>query len=34
MLTPQNNGPYGLGAAIATSNGSLILMKRGQNIGY
>ena len=34
MLTSQNNGPYGLGAAIATSNGSLILMKRGQNIGY
>ena len=34
MLTPQNGGPYGLGAAIATSNGSLILMKRGQNIGY
>ena len=34
MLTPQNNGPYGLGAAIATFNGSLILMKRGQNIGY
>jgi CubicO group peptidase (beta-lactamase class C family) len=34
MLTPQNNRPYGLGAAIATSNGSLILMKRGQNIGY
>ncbi|MGA7457043.1 MAG: serine hydrolase domain-containing protein [Methyloceanibacter sp.] len=34
MLTPQNGGPYGLGAAIATSNGSLIVMKRGQNIGY
>jgi CubicO group peptidase (beta-lactamase class C family) len=34
MLTPQNGGPYGLGAAIGTSNGSPILMKRGQNIGY
>ena len=34
MLTPQNGGPYGLGAAITTSNGSLIVMKRGQNIGY
>jgi CubicO group peptidase (beta-lactamase class C family) len=34
MLTPQNSGPYGLGAAIGSSNGSLILMKRGQNIGY
>jgi CubicO group peptidase (beta-lactamase class C family) len=34
MLTPQNGGPYGLGAAIGSSNGSLILMKRGQNIGY
>ena len=34
MLTPQNGGPYGLGGAIGTSNGSPILMKRGQNIGY
>ncbi|MGH6750038.1 MAG: hypothetical protein ACRECI_12080, partial [Methyloceanibacter sp.] len=34
MLTRQNGGPYGLGAAIAESEGSLILMKRGQNVGY
>ena len=34
MLAPRNGGPYGLGAAITTSNGSLIVMKRGQNIGY
>jgi len=34
MLTAQNGGPYGLGAAIAMSEGSLIVMKRGQNIGY
>jgi CubicO group peptidase (beta-lactamase class C family) len=33
MLTAQNGGPYGLGAAIGASNGSLIVMKRGQNIG-
>ncbi len=34
MLTPQSVGPYGLGAAIADSNGTLIVMKRGQNVGY
>jgi CubicO group peptidase (beta-lactamase class C family) len=34
MLTPQNGGPYGLGAATGSSNGAPILMKRGQNIGY
>jgi CubicO group peptidase (beta-lactamase class C family) len=34
MLTAQNGGPYGLGAAIGSSDGSLIVMKRGQNIGY
>jgi CubicO group peptidase (beta-lactamase class C family) len=34
MLNPQNGGPYGLGAAIGTSDGSLTLMKRGQNTGY
>ena len=33
MLTPQN-GPYGLGAAIAGEGASLVLMKRGQNVGY
>jgi CubicO group peptidase (beta-lactamase class C family) len=27
-------GPYGLGAAIAESEGALIVMKRGQNVGY
>jgi CubicO group peptidase (beta-lactamase class C family) len=34
MLTPQNGGPYGLGAAIACDGASLVLMKRGQNVGY
>lgn len=34
MLTRQTVGPYGLGAAIAESEGALIVMKRGQNIGY
>jgi CubicO group peptidase (beta-lactamase class C family) len=34
MLTPQNGGPYGLGAAIAGDGDSLVLMKRGQNVGY
>jgi CubicO group peptidase (beta-lactamase class C family) len=34
MLTAQNGGPYGLGAAVANSEGSLIVMKRGQNTGY
>jgi len=34
MLKAHNGGPYGLGAAIAESGGSLIVMKRGQNIGY
>ena len=34
VLTPQNGGPYGLGAAIAGDGASLALMKRGQNIGY
>ena len=34
MLTPQNGGPYGLGAAIAGDGAALVLMKRGQNIGY
>jgi CubicO group peptidase (beta-lactamase class C family) len=34
MLTPQNGGPYGLGAAVADAGGSLVLMKRGQNVGY
>lgn len=34
MLTPQNGGPYGLGAAVAGDGASLVLMKRGQNVGY
>jgi len=34
MLKPQNGGPYGLGAAVRDSDGSLIVMKRGQNVGY
>ena len=34
MLTPQNGAPYGLGAAVAGDGASLVLMKRGQNIGY
>ena len=31
MLTPQNGGPYGLGAAIAGEGASLVLMKRGHS---
>jgi len=34
MLTRQNGGPYGLGAAIGGTGGDLAVMKRGQNIGY
>ncbi len=34
MLTPQNNGPYGLGGAVSGSGRGLVLMKRGQNVGY
>lgn len=34
MMTPQNGGPCGLGGAVAGSGTSLVLMKRGQNIGY
>jgi CubicO group peptidase (beta-lactamase class C family) len=34
MLTPQNDGPYGLGGAVAGSGDGLVLMKRGQNVGY
>jgi len=34
MTTRQNGGPYGLGAAIDEAEGSLVLMKRGQNAGY
>jgi len=34
MFTPQNAGPYGLGAAIGDAGGALAVMKRGQNVGY
>jgi CubicO group peptidase (beta-lactamase class C family) len=34
MLTRQNGGPYGLGAAVSGEGGDLVLMKRGQNVGY
>jgi CubicO group peptidase (beta-lactamase class C family) len=34
MMTRQNGGPYGLGAAIDEAEGSLVMMKRGQNVGY
>jgi CubicO group peptidase (beta-lactamase class C family) len=34
MLTPQNGGPYGLRAAVGGDGASLVLMKRGQNVGY
>ncbi|HYZ63071.1 MAG TPA: serine hydrolase domain-containing protein [Acetobacteraceae bacterium] len=34
MLTRQNGGPYGLGAAVAGSGRNLVLMKSGQNVGY
>ncbi|MGD0532197.1 MAG: hypothetical protein ABSA62_07960 [Methyloceanibacter sp.] len=34
VLTRQDGGPYGLGAAVAGGGASLVLMKRGQNVGY
>jgi CubicO group peptidase (beta-lactamase class C family) len=34
MMTQQNGGPYGLGAAVAGDGASRVLMKCGQNIGY
>jgi CubicO group peptidase (beta-lactamase class C family) len=34
MLTPEEGGPYGLGASVAGTGRSRVLMKRGQNIGY
>lgn len=34
MLKRQSGGPYGLGAAIGEVEGSLVVMKRGQNVGY
>ena len=34
MLTRQDGGPYGLGAAIGEAAGVLTVMKRGQNAGF
>ena len=34
MVTRQGGGPYGLGGAVAGSGSDLVLMKRGQNVGY
>jgi hypothetical protein len=34
MLTQQNGGAYGLGGALGGSGRNLVLMKRGQNVGY
>lgn len=34
MLTRQGVGPYGLGGAIDGVGSDLVLMKRGQNVGY
>ena len=34
MVTRQSVGPYGLGGAVAGSGSDLVLMKRGQNVGY
>jgi CubicO group peptidase (beta-lactamase class C family) len=34
MLTPQNGGRYGLGAAIGGEDGAPVVLKRGQNVGY
>ncbi len=34
MLTPQNGGLYGLGAAIGSAGGVLTVMKGGHNLGY
>jgi hypothetical protein len=34
MLTQQGVGPYGLGGAVRGAGENLVLMKRGQNVGY
>ncbi len=34
MFTRQNGGPYGLGGALSGTGKSLVLMKRGQNVGF
>ncbi len=33
-MLKQSGGPYGLGAAVSGSGRSVVLMKRGQNVGY
>jgi CubicO group peptidase (beta-lactamase class C family) len=33
-MSRQNGGLYGLGAAIGEADGALVMMKRGQNVGY
>jgi CubicO group peptidase (beta-lactamase class C family) len=34
MLTRSSVGPYGLGVAVAGTGRDLVVMKRGQNVGY
>jgi hypothetical protein len=34
MMARQDNGPYGLGGAVDGSGKDLVLLKRGQNVGY
>lgn len=34
MMTPQNGGPYGLGAIVSGEGAVTMLKKRGQNVGY
>ena len=34
MFSRQNDGPYGLGGAISGAGKSLVLMKRGENVGF
>ena len=34
MFARQNGGPYGLGGALSGAGKSLVLMKRGQNVGF
>jgi CubicO group peptidase (beta-lactamase class C family) len=34
MFKAQNTGLHGLGAAIGDAEGALVVMKRGQNVGY
>lgn len=34
MMTRNNVGPYGLGVVVAGSRRNLVIMRRGQNVGY